>query len=461
MATYGQYYYDGLNFATATSVYTDAALTNVAPDGWYSQGGVYRQMLNGVLLAVTPCPSCTVPCGSPINASGNFGVYRATLDFGNSKGAAVINFNVGNNDNPIPDKLTWTFNSQSASEYSSVLGGYLSGYIGAADQDASGFACSCCADCNPAVYGNNGVTTANGSNGVAQSNVPVYNYTNGTFQVAPGVTANIPAWNGNNSPDQSLSTCSANGTPTTPWRVFNATMVVPVPVAASDTTVDIEISAPCSSTFFSFSVNCPTLLTGFPAGNVGVSAADVCGDAFTTNIYHVGVNTLGIPNRPVSQGGPLAATPDTEMGIHDWVFTDQYGVTPVPTGWYHIQNLIGGVITSQAIQVSSDGIVVSISNCAASCSNNIFISGLQNACDTFCDGTNRTIPTARQTTTCDTYLTLGIGDVFTGAAITQGWYAYAATSTNTATGPFRIMQIGPNNEVLSIKQCSGANCIAV
>jgi len=238
-------------------------------------------------------------------------------------------------------------------------------------------------------------------------------------------------------------------------------MVVPVPVAASDTTVDIEISAPCSSTFFSFSVNCPTLLTGFPASNVGVSAADVCGDPFTTNIYHVGVNTLGIPNRPVSQGGPLAATPDTQMGIHDWVFTDQYGVTPVPTGWYHIQNLIGGVITSQAIQVSSDGIVVSISNCAASCSNNIFISGLQNACDTFCDGTNRTIPTARQTTTCDTYLTLGIGDVFTGAAITQGWYAYAATSTNTATGPFRIMQIGPNNEVLSIKQCSGANCIAV
>ena len=89
MATYGQYYYDGLNFATATSVYTDAALTNVAPDGWYSQGGVYRQMLNGVLLAVTPCPSCTVPCGSPINASGNFGVYRATLDFGNSKGCLL------------------------------------------------------------------------------------------------------------------------------------------------------------------------------------------------------------------------------------------------------------------------------------------------------------------------------------------------------------------------------------
>ena len=40
MATYGQYFYDGLDFISATAIYTDAALLNLAADGWYSQNGV-------------------------------------------------------------------------------------------------------------------------------------------------------------------------------------------------------------------------------------------------------------------------------------------------------------------------------------------------------------------------------------------------------------------------------------
>jgi len=460
MATYGQYFYDGLNFATCTSVYTDAALTIVAPDGWYSQGGIFREMLNGILLAATPCPSCTVPCGTPINASGGFGVYRATFNFGTQKGAAVINFNVGNNDNPIPDKLTWTFNGQSAAEYSSVLGGYLSGFIGAADQDASGFACSCCSDCNTTVYGANGITDTSGSNGVAQPNVPIYEFTGGQFQIAQGQTAQISAWNGNNSPDQSLSTCASNGVPDIPFRVFNATMVVPVPVSASDTDVSIEIEAPCTSTFFAFTVNCPTLLTGFASTALQSSEVDACASVKNTTIYHVGVNTLGISQRPVSQGGPVAATPDTQMGIHDWVFSDQYGVTPMATGWYGITNLIAGVITSQAIFVSTDGIITTINTCV-SCNNFIFISGVQAACDTFCDGTNRTIPLQKQTTSCQTFLTVSIGSVIDGAALTPGWYAYAATSTDTATGPFRMMLIGNSNNITNIQQCNAANCTPI
>jgi len=461
MATYGQYYYDGLNFATCTSVYTDAALTIVAADGWYSQGGIFRQMLNGVLLAASPCPSCTIPCGGPISASGSLGVYRATFDFGASKGAAIINFNVGGsatNDNPIPDKLTWTFDGTTASEYSSVLGGYLTGYIGAADQDASGFACSCCSDCNVGVYGYNGITTANGSNGVAQPNVPIFEYISGTFQQAMGQTVTIPAWSGNNSPDQSLNTCASAGVATTPYNVYNATMVVPVPVSASDTTVDIEISAPCSGTFFQFEINCPVLLTGFPGTAVQVSENAACGATKSSTIFHAGVNTLGIPIRPVPQGGPIAATPDTQMGIHDWVFTDAYGENPLPAGWYGITNLIGGVLTSQAIEVSSDGIIVTINTCA-SCANSIYISGMQAACTTFCDGVNRTIPTIKQTTNCKTYAGIAPGDVILGSTVAAGWYAYAATSTDTNTGPFRMMQIGAGNEILSIQECSGVNCV--
>lgn len=462
MATYGQYYYDGLDFATCTSVYTDAALTIVAADGWYSQGGIFRQMLSGVLLASTPCPSCTVPCNTVVNASGNYGVYRATFDFGTSTGAAVITFNVGNtgNDNPIPDKLTWTFDGTAASEYSTVLGGYLTGYIGAADQDASGWACGCCVDCNVGVYGANGITTANGSNGVSQPNVPIYTYTNGQFQLAQGQTTTIPAWGGNSSGDQSLNTCTADGehNVTIPYRSSNATMVVPVPTTATATTVDVEISGPCTYTFFTFTVNCPTLLTGFPVTTVQTSENDSCTTAKTSTVYHVGVNTLGIADRPVSQGGPVALTPNTEMGIHDWVFTDAYGENQLPSGWYGITNTIGGILTSQAMEVSTDGIITTLNTCA-SCGDSIWISGMQAACDTFCDGTNRTIPTQKQTSDCDTYATLAPGDIIIGAAIATGWYAYAASSTDTATGPFRLMQIGAGNEILSLQQCSGASCV--
>ena len=91
--------------------------------------------------------------------------------------------------------------------------------------------------------------------------------------------------------------------------------------------------------------------------------------------------------------------------------------------------------------------------------NLIYISAMQVACNTFCDGANRTIPTVKQTTDCKAYAGIAPADVLLGAAIATGWYAYAATSTDTATGPFRLMQIGAGNEILSVQECSGVNCV--
>ena len=55
MATLGTYYFNGTSFASATSVYTDAALTTLAPDGYYSNGSIIRQQLNGLLLNAQAC----------------------------------------------------------------------------------------------------------------------------------------------------------------------------------------------------------------------------------------------------------------------------------------------------------------------------------------------------------------------------------------------------------------------
>ena len=102
------------------------------------------------MLAPVNCPTCQVPCGSPITGSGNNGIYRISFDFGTATGAAIITFNPGthaNSQNPVPDKMTWTFDGQTASEYSSRLGGYMTGYIGSPD------ACVCCQECSVAVLG--------------------------------------------------------------------------------------------------------------------------------------------------------------------------------------------------------------------------------------------------------------------------------------------------------------------
>tara|TARA_B110000971_G_scaffold218733_1_gene258184 strand:- start:343 stop:720 length:378 start_codon:yes stop_codon:yes gene_type:complete len=58
MGVLGTYCFDGLNFSQASSLYTDSALTILADDGFYSQGGIVRHQLNGVLLIAQACESC-------------------------------------------------------------------------------------------------------------------------------------------------------------------------------------------------------------------------------------------------------------------------------------------------------------------------------------------------------------------------------------------------------------------
>jgi len=58
MATSGTYYFDSPSFSTATSVYTDEALTICAADGIYSDGTITRRQVNCVLEVAETCPSC-------------------------------------------------------------------------------------------------------------------------------------------------------------------------------------------------------------------------------------------------------------------------------------------------------------------------------------------------------------------------------------------------------------------
>ena len=58
--TEGYNYYLNASFETATCIFYDINLSYIADNGFYSQGGIVRELVDGVLLPVQACSSCAV-----------------------------------------------------------------------------------------------------------------------------------------------------------------------------------------------------------------------------------------------------------------------------------------------------------------------------------------------------------------------------------------------------------------
>jgi hypothetical protein len=61
MATSATYYLDAPSLGSASVIYSDAELTIIAEDGFYSDGAISREQVSGVLLPQQECPSCELP----------------------------------------------------------------------------------------------------------------------------------------------------------------------------------------------------------------------------------------------------------------------------------------------------------------------------------------------------------------------------------------------------------------
>ena len=85
------YYLDGTTFQNATKVYTDADLTTLAPNGFYSVGGKYRQQTGGFLLGEAVCPACDEGCATNPTSAGE-GSFQFTS---NNPGVYYIKVNTG------------------------------------------------------------------------------------------------------------------------------------------------------------------------------------------------------------------------------------------------------------------------------------------------------------------------------------------------------------------------------
>ena len=322
MATLGTYYFDGTSFVNASMLFTDAQLTTVAPNGYYMQNDVVRQLVGGpsnpVLLQAQTCATCSVPCGGGINGNGATGKYTLSMNLGNSIGAVVITFNPQS----VPDKCTWTYDGVSKSEYSSPNDGYLRGMIGTVNSAST---CTLAMD-NATGSNNQTITGASyvydaGSNTFVNQGIPV---TLGPYlnQASGGVdfTTNAPG---------------------------DCIMVVPKPNITPEV-LDIVIEGPCAGTAWSIAVACPTTLTSFNRTSVQQDLAAACAATANLQGYNVPVNALS------SAGVPQ---------LHDWVFEDENAVTELSLGFYKIVTQPGTPAEQTYVITVQDGVVTQIQTC--------------------------------------------------------------------------------------------------
>jgi len=301
----GTYYIDGPTLATATAVYTDAALINPAPDGWYSDGSISREQSGGVLNFAETCPACTVPCGSGITTSSGEGIYSVNVGIGTSVGCFIIYFESGD----IPDGVRAIYDSDYFNNLTSPTYGYLASgvtsnftYIGRSSNDC-GIAAA---------------LTGGGYSGLDQ-----YNFNGTTFDLV-GTSGSVTG----DSSDVNL-TVAAPG---------YCTLYVPVLTPTTESVL-FEVFGVCPTTSGNIEIVCPTLLTGVPTSDEGVAS---CSSVFTRTYYNV-------PNRGGTAGEPA---------LHEFFVADEYGTQRVLNGNYTINPSSG-----KKDIVVTDGVITSITAC--------------------------------------------------------------------------------------------------
>lgn len=323
---YGTYYFDGVNFSQATALYTNATLSTLAPDGWYSQNGIVRQQLSGILLNAQPCDACTVPCGAGISASfsGN-GHFNADVDLANSTGAAVIYAYLTTS---IPDGIIANYNSVNYNRLTcnnnhngvtlTEQNGTTVDYAGLNNQGTN----------LPTYCGNNTQNPVGTFN-----NVTDYNYVNPSGYQTAGTTRNFTVVN------TQVGT-TGNGSP-----VF--TMVIPKTVTTV-TNCNVQIFAPLGGTAFQWEIRCPAALPSFQ-GSALQANNDCAADSAT---YYFVRNATGTT-------APFTVDTNTSPEIGNFVFTDPNGAT-----YINDTNTIKYIITGGTSAIGiRNGVVVSIGSC--------------------------------------------------------------------------------------------------
>jgi hypothetical protein len=311
MAIFSKFFVDAADLATATSVYLDAPLTHISPDGFYGDGTIIRQQSGGILLAAVSYLPCTATCDNTIYALGNQGIYTIEVNVGTDTGAIIISFDPEN----IPDGIL--------AEYDSLVYNKLSSPVDGLHQSAT-----------PGNYTIVGLSSAAGS--CSSSWYPAggtvylepYYYAAPDFfpTGAPAIPVVVDA------SDISLS-ASAPGM---------CVMVIPKPISTPEV-VTLSIIGPCDSTGWNINVSCPALLPMFNISDQFSMPSHPCGKEIGQTAYFAKVHTAL----------------DSYIGLYDYVFVNNTGEDKLPDGFYLTDNVAS---PDKVIEVVN-GIVIAIINC--------------------------------------------------------------------------------------------------
>jgi len=276
MATAGTFCFDGANFAQATSLYTDSALTNLAPDGYYAQGTISRRQLNGILLAPVACSDCNPPtppnpisCGAGIIIpQSTEGLYELNFSAGSGTGAISILFQPKD----VPDGIRVLYDGVYYNRLSSPLDGDRQNTSGVSD------AFTILGEVFNPVPGC-----------VAVPQTFVLDYYNGLNQ-------NPASWIPGTPSTKTVTTnvgdlVLGGACPPVGDCQYNL-LIIPKPSAAPDN-VKVEVIGTCFGTEFNLDVSCPAALPGFQGRSIGSSTGCTTANAtfyfgrfrFQTNIY--------------------------------------------------------------------------------------------------------------------------------------------------------------------------------
>ena len=248
MATLGTFCFDGVNFAQATSLYTDSALTNLAPDGYYAQGGISRRQLNGILLAPAACSDCSSPptppnpinCGTGvvIPQSQN-GFFELNYNAGSGTGAVSILFQPQN----IPDGIRVLYDGVYYNRLSTPLDGNRQSTSGVADAfTILGQAFSPPLTCSAAPQTH-------------------------TLDYYNGLNQNPASWIPGTPSTKTITTNAGDDVLGGAGTQYNLMIIPKVNPGAAN--VKIEVIGTCQSTLFNLEVSCPAALPGFQGRSIG------------------------------------------------------------------------------------------------------------------------------------------------------------------------------------------------
>jgi hypothetical protein len=498
------YYIDTTLFSTATAVWTDSALTVKAADGWYQatveDNTKYRQQTGGTLGSLTNC-QCPAPCGTGINGGSlSPGSYIIDIDTGSTGadvGAIIVYFCPYN----IPDGILATYNSNTYNTLTDNTNGLSPATAGELNFVGGNAVSGCTATDLEGSSNTEDEYTWNGSAFAADGTSTTINIpASGTVNLS--ATTNIfytlvipkPTATPATLRLQMVGVCSSTGfsfkafCPAALPSFDSSTVAVDEATACADSVDQTYYFAQNSSTTGAYPQTPVADTNTTPqVGNFVYSdpnGASALSDGYylipSATVLQITSGVVVAITTPCSNctsfsssantnfnsicaGGAPPTTPNTYYhngagtypATADTVYSDSGCSTPLPAGYYYMYSAGG---SNYYILVGISGFVSQSTSCTPPTTTFYMNTTNMAACNTWCDGTNRTIPVERGTTTNDSYANVTSGDQLTGTSLGAGYYAYAASSTDTATGPFRIMQIDNSNNVLGIYECIGASC---